>query len=602
MTGIVIPGVDHQYQPLGHAAHSATRSSQAKHSSPLKRLGQADRAITADHLWWETAVLYQIYPLAFADGNGDGTGDLLGIMQHLDYLNSETNQDCLGVDAIWLSPVHRSPMQDNGYDVSDYYDIDPVFGTMADFVELIDAAHDRQLKVLMDLVINHTSSQHSWFLESATSQANPKHDWYLWRDPGLNGGLPNNWVSYFGGPAWTWCAARQQYYYHAFNQNQPDLNWRNPAVREAIHNVVRFWLDQGVDGFRLDASSVYAKDEQFRNNPLKLHAKHQNAYDNQYHLYDKDLPENHVIIRELRQIFDEYGDRVLIGETFIDSGVHDSALFYGVEQDELHLPFTFEFTFSPWFPGYLQREIQKKELLTPTGAWPTYFLDNHDIPRHLSRWHTGGDSQALARAAATLLLTLRGTPVLYYGQELGMVDHDRIPPERLRDAVFAIEPNQPPPVTRDGVRTPMQWHSGLHAGFSDNPEADLWLPVNDNYVGVNVAAELADPNSVLNFYRSLLRIRKHQSKALRQGSWRTLIHYPDTHLAYVREWEDETVLVLINFGDRVQNCAFDVPLESDDWTVLLGSHVAAREILATPTRLQPLEILLLQQFGGIIGG
>jgi alpha-glucosidase len=594
MTGIIISGTDRASQSANYA-----------HPFPTARSLPTgdDRPSVGDHRpWWETAVLYQIYPLAFADSNGDGTGDLAGIIQHLDYLNSATNPDCLGVDAIWLSPVNRSPMQDNGYDVSDYYDIDPVFGTMGDFAALIEAAHDRQLKVLMDLVINHTSSQHSWFLESASSRENPKHDWYLWRDPGPNGALPNNWVSYFGGPAWTWCEARQQYYYHAFNQNQPDLNWRNPAVRDAIHAVVRFWLDRGIDGFRLDASSVYAKDEQFRNNPLKLHAKHQNAYDNQYHLYDKDLPENHVIIRELRQIFDEYGDRVLIGETFIDSGVHDSALFYGVKQDELHLPFTFEFTFSPWFPGYLQREIQKKELLTPVGAWPTYFLDNHDIPRHLSRWAGAdagaGDPRALARAAATLLLTLRGTPVLYYGQELGMVDHDRIPADRLRDAVFAIAPDQPPPITRDGVRTPMQWHSGLHAGFSDNPEANLWLPVNDNYVGVNVASELADRDSVLHFYRSLLQIRKHQSKALRQGSWRTLIHYPETHLAYVREWEDETVLVLINFGDRVQDCALDVPLESDDWTVLLGSHVAAREILATPTVLQPLEILLLQRFGG----
>jgi alpha-glucosidase len=553
------------------------------------------------HPWWETAVLYQIYPLAFADANGDGTGDLAGIMQHLDYLNSVDNPDCLGVDAIWLSPVNRSPMKDNGYDVSDYYDIDPVFGTLTEFDALIAAAHDRQLKVLMDLVINHTSNQHSWFVESASSRDNAKADWYLWRDAGPNGGLPsglpNNWVSYFGGPAWTWCEARQQYYYHAFNQNQPDLNWRNPEVRSAIHRVVRFWLDRGVDGFRLDASSVYAKDEQFRNNPLKFGAKHQNPYDNQYHLYDKDLPENHVIIRELRQIFDEYGDRVLIGETFIDSGVYDSALFYGVNHDELHLPFTFEFPFSPWYPGYLQREIEKKELLTPAGAWPTYFLDNHDIPRHLSRWQSGApDAGQLARAAATLLLTLRGTPVLYYGQELGMVDHGQIPPDRLRDAVFTTEANQPPPETRDGVRTPMQWHGGLHAGFSDNPEAALWLPVNDNYVGVNVAAELADPDSVLNFYRSLLRLRKCQSKALRLGSWRTLIHYPDTHLAYVREWEAETVLVLINFADRAVPLGLDRPLGSEDWTVLLGSHQMAGEALL-PIGLAPLEVLLLQRFG-----
>ncbi len=568
-------------------------------------MGNQNRSIpqsdcTDDRAWWETAVLYQIYPLAFADSDGDGVGDLRGIIRHLDYLKSLEHDDAsLGIDAIWLSPIQRSPMQDNGYDVSDYLDIDPIFGKLADFDQLIQAAHDRHIKVIMDLVINHTSSQHAWFVESSSSRDNPKSDWYIWSDPGYTGAEPNNWLSYFGGSAWTFCEQRQQYYYHVFNTNQPDLNWRNPEVRSAIHNVVRFWLDRGVDGFRLDASSVYSKDQYLRDNPMKLGASHANPYNNQHHLYDKDLPDNHVIMRDIRQIIDEYGDRVLVGETFIDSRLYDSASFYGVNNDELHLPFTFEFPFSPWYPGYLQREIEKKEILTPAGAWPTYFLDNHDIPRHLSRWNDCSlcqDSQQIARAAATLLLTVRGTPVMYYGQEIGMVDHENIPPQRLRDQVVNTTTDETTMETRDGVRTPMQWDSGLHAGFSQNPEAELWLPVNDNYQEVNVASELADPDSVLNFYRSLIRIRKHSSKALRFGTWRTLIHYPYEQLAYAREWEDETILVLINFANAEQPCQLDLEIEPQGWTVLLSNNMKSGKTIDLPDTVQPFDIFVLQRF------
>ncbi|MBE9031320.1 alpha-glucosidase [filamentous cyanobacterium LEGE 11480] len=556
-----------------------------------------------DRAWWETAVLYQIYPLTFADGDGNGVGDIPGIIERLDYLNNpEDDSACLGVDALWLSPVNKSPMKDNGYDVSDYCDVDPTFGTLDDFKALVQASHDRNIKVIMDLVINHTSSEHDWFLESSSSRKNPKSDWYIWRDPGYTGKEPNNWLSYFGGTAWTFCETRQQYYYHAFNKNQPDLNWRNPKVRKAIHDVVRFWLDIGVDGFRLDASSVYAKDKYCRDNPMKFGANHTNPYNNQHHLYDKDLPENHAIIRDIRKILDKYGDRLLIGETFIDSRLYDSASFYGIDNDELHLPFTFEFPFSPWYPGYLQREIQKKEILTPPGCWPAYFLDNHDIPRHLVRWNECSlcnDSQQIARAAATLLLTLRGTPVLYYGQELGMIDHDSIPPERLRDAVFEPTKDENDLETRDGVRTPMQWDSGLHAGFCHNPDAELWLPINPNYTEVNVASELADPKSVLSFYRSLLRIRKYQSKALRFGEWRTLIDYPYEHLAYVRQWEDETVLVMVNFANAEQSCHLDVNIDRQNWTVLLTNKndLKSGEVIDVPASFKPFDILILQKFG-----
>jgi len=307
--------------------------------------------------WWETGVIYQIYPLTFADANGDGTGDLQGIIKKLDYLNSgKADNKSLGIDAIWLSPINTSPMHDNGYDVSDYYDICSTFGTLADFETLISECHQRHIRVILDLVVNHTSDQHSWFQESCSSKDNPKSDWYHWQNPEPNGSVPNNWLSYFGGTAWTYNESRKQYYYHAFNENQPDLNWDNPEVRQAVHDIIRFWLDKGVDGFRLDASSVYSKDKFYRYNPVKFGTTDKNDYNNQDHLYDKNLPENHHIIREIRQLVDEYDDRVLIGETFIDSSLHESSMFYGVNNDELHFPFNFEFTFSPWYPGYLQRE------------------------------------------------------------------------------------------------------------------------------------------------------------------------------------------------------------------------------------------------------
>ncbi|MEO0489018.1 MAG: alpha-glucosidase [Cyanobacteria bacterium J06659_2] len=547
--------------------------------------------------WWNSGVIYQIYPLTFADGNGDGTGDLRGIINRLDYLNdgNPNSEKSLGVDAIWLSPINQSPMFDNGYDISNYNDVCPIFGTLADFEELIEAAHRRGIKVILDLVVNHTSNQHPWFIESSASRDNSKADWYLWQEPLEGRDLPNNWLSYFGGTGWTHCDERNQCYFHTFNQNQPDLNWQNPAVREAVYDIVRFWLDKGVDGFRLDASSVYSKDPYFRDNPMKYGASDQNAYNNQHHLYEKNLPENHQIIQEIRAILDAYGDRVLIGETFIDSRLYDSTVFYGVNNSELHLPLTFEFPFSPWYPGYLQREIEKKEKVTPPTACPSYFLDNHDIPRHLSRWVECSlcvDSDAIAKAAATLLLTVRGTPILYYGQELGMVDNVDIPPEKLQDK--AVMPNEmgetPPP--RDGARTPMQWDTSAHAGFSFGKDVEPWLPVHTNYAEVNVETELAQPDSILIFYQQLIRVRK-QSKALQTGKWRSLIHYPHEHMAYLRQTDDETVLVVINFAYE-QPFAIDVPVARENWTVLLSTHYESGKLIDLAENLQPFEVSILQ--------
>ena len=549
---------------------------------------------STSHPWWEEGVLYQIYPLTFSDGNGDGTGDLRGIIERLDYLNdgNPDSKTSLGIDAIWLSPINKSPMIDNGYDIVDYKDICPRFGTLEDFDELLEKAHQRGIKIITDLVVNHTSNQHPWFVESSSSRENPKADWYLWQEPLEGRDLPNNWQSYFGGTGWTYSPKRQQFYFHTFNENQPDLNWKNPEVRAAVYDIIRFWLDRGVDGFRLDASSVYSKDLYFRDNPLKYGASDKNDYNNYHHLYDKNLPENHQIIREIRTILDEYGERVLIGETFIDNRLYD----YGVDNDELHLPLTFEFPFSPWYPGYLQREIEKKETLQPAGTWPTYFLDNHDIPRHLSRWIECSlciDSEAIAKAAATLLLTVRGTPILYYGQELGMVDNTDIPADRLQDrAIVKSETGETPP-PRDGARTPMQWDDSHQAGFSFGKDVEPWLPLHPNYSEVNVQAAWQKPDSILNFYRCLLQVRQ-QSEALRRGQWRSLIHYPHEHMAYVRETENETVLVAINFSYE-QPFTLNVPIDRENWTVLLSTCYERSQSIDLPDTLGPFEVSILRK-------
>lgn len=546
--------------------------------------------------WWQYSIIYQIYPLTFADANGDGIGDLQGIIQRLDYLNSDEKNSgsSLGIDAIWLSPINRSPMFDNGYDVSDYYDICNTFGTLDDFKKLLQETHRRNIKVILDLVINHTSSEHPWFLESRSSRYNPKSDWYLWHDPAPDGGVPNNWLSYFGGTGWTYDDKRQQYYYHAFNSNQPDLNWHNPEVRAAIYDVIRYWLDLGVDGFRLDASSVYSQDKYFRDNPVKFEGR-EDKYKDQYHIYDKNLPENHEIIREIRRVIEEYDNRVLLGETFIDNRLYDSLVFHGVNNDELHLPFTFEFALSPWYPGYLQREVEKKELLTPEGGWPVYFLDNHDLPRHLSRWSECSlcfDTFAIAKASATILLTVRGTPILYYGEELGMVNHENIPLEQLRDKVAISCLDEECLPSRDGTRTPMQWDASPQAGFSFGKNVTPWLPVHDNYEYVNVETELSEQDSILNFYRELIQLRKN-SEALQKGSWKPLIYYPYEHLAYLRETEQETVLVVINFSYE-KNFHLDRAIPKQYWQVLLSTTLSVGEIIPLPKLLQPFEISIFQ--------
>ena len=549
---------------------------------------------TRSQSWWKNSIIYQIFPHTFADANGDGSGDLQGITQRLDYLNdgNPKSDRSLHIDAIWLSPINKSPMYDNGYDVSDYCAIDPVFGEIEDLETLLREAHNRNIKVILDLVINHTSEQHPWFEESRSSKDNPKSDWYHWQDPSDKNDVPNNWLSYYGGAAWTFCDRRQQYYYHTFDGKQPDLNWRNPEVKEAIYKMIRFWLDKGIDGFRLDASSVYSKDKDYRDNPVKQ--KDSQEFGSQHHLYDKDLPENHQIIKEIRAIIEEYDHRVLIGETFISSGLYESIIFRGANNDELHLPFTFDFPFSPWYPGHLQKEIVKKELMTPNDAWSVYFLDNHDLSRHLSRWVDCSlceNPTAIAKAAATILLTVKGTPVLYYGQEIGMIDHENIPSDKLRDRATIVHEGES--ASRDKARTPMQWDDSPQAGFSFGKDVEPWLPVNDNYTKVNVTKEFDEKDSILNFYKALIRVRK-KSNVLQSGCWRTLIHYPYEHLAYVRETDDEQVLVVINFSEA-KELKIDEELDWQNWQVLLSTDYEPEQIMDLPKKLKPFETSIYQK-------
>lgn len=478
--------------------------------------------------WWRDGVIYQIYPRSFQDTNGDGIGDLPGVTQRLDYLES------LGVNAIWLSPFYPSPMADFGYDVADYVDVDPLFGTLEDFDALVTAAHERDLKVIIDLVPNHTSDEHPWFREARASRENPRRDWYIWRDPDPDGGPPNNWLSEFGGSAWAFDEASGQYYYHAFLDRQPDLNWRNPEVVAAIHEVMRFWLRRGVDGFRVDVIWHLMKDADFRDNPPNPdYREGTNPYFRLLPVHTTDLAEVQDVVAGLRQVVDEFSERVLIGEIYLP--VERLVAYYGAALDGAHLPFNFALLETPWDAREIEALVARYEAALPEGGWPNWVLGNHDRPRILKR--VGPDQ---ARVAAMLLLTLRGTPTLYYGDEIGMAQVD-VPPERIQDP---YEKNVPGlGLGRDGVRTPMQWDGSVFAGFSD---VEPWLPLAPDHTEVNVQAAMADPGSVLTLYRRLLSLRRSHP-SLATGAYVAVAAEGDL-LLYRREGEAERLLVALNLG------------------------------------------------------
>jgi alpha-glucosidase len=493
---------------------------------------------TNELAWWQRGVIYQIYPRSFQDTTGNGVGDLAGVIRQLDYL------DDLGVDAIWLSPFYPSPMADFGYDVADYCDVDPLFGDLATFDRLVAGAHARGIKIIVDWVPNHTSDQHPWFVQSRSSRHNPKRDWYIWRDPRPDGAPPNNWGSFFGGPAWTLDEATGQYYLHQFVKEQPELNWRNPEVQAAMLDTLRFWLDRGVDGFRMDVIALLIKDAELRDNPPNPDAEPDPPPDypfgQQLHVYNQDQDEVHAVIRQIRKVLDEYDSRCGIGELWgpLDRWVR----YYGTHGDELHLPFNFRLMFLPWQAGAMRRSVDELEAALPDFAWPNYVLGNHDFWRLATRF--GG--QAQARVAAMMLLTLCGTPTLYYGDELGM-ENGVIPPEKVQDPQGV---NLGAERTRDVCRTQMQWDASPNAGFCP-AGVEPWLPVSVDYETRNVAAQSADPSSILTLYRRLLALRR-ASPALYGGSYRPLDGVPGDCFVYLREGGGERKLVALNFSAAEQ--------------------------------------------------
>ena len=525
--------------------------------------------------WWKTGVIYQVYPRSFQDSDGDGVGDLAGIRARLGHLVE------LGVDAVWISPVYPSPMADFGYDVTDYTDIDPLFGTLADLDALLEAAHARGLKVLMDFVPSHSSVEHPWFAESRRSRDDPKRDWYVWRDPGPDGGPPNNWPSEFGGPAWTRDERTGQYYLHFFLPEQPSLNWRNAEVRDAMLSAMRFWLDRGVDGFRIDAFHLLVADERLRDNPpnpewrdgrspegasparrlARTHTAHQ--------------PETYAVGVAMRELAAAYEpERVLIVETA--GSLEELAAYHGPELNAFQLPFNFRLLTLAWEARAIADHVELYEASLPEGAWPNWVLGNHDISRVASRI---GERQA--PVAAMLLLTLRGTPTIYQGEELGMTDVP-IPPDAVQDPWERNVPGLG--LGRDPVRTPMPWTAEEGGGFTTG---EPWLPLNADLAVRNVASQSLAPDSMLSLYRRLLALRRREP-ALAIGDYR-LIEVGEEVLVYERSHAGRRLLVALNLGAGRR----DTGIVSRHASVLLSTDPDRGGSLDGPLRLAPAEGVVL---------
>ncbi len=508
----------------------------------LSPSAQAQKKVDAEgHQWWQHAVFYEIYPRSFADSNNDGTGDLNGITSKMDYLHK------LGVDAIWITPCFPSPQVDFGYDVSDYEDIDPTYGTLKDFDHLVAEGKKHDVRVILDFVINHTSDQHKWFLDSKSSKTAEHRDWYIWRDGKGPGQPPNNWLSIFGHSAWKFDATTGQYYYHAFYAEQPDLNWRNPAVEKAMFDVTRWWYKRGVSGFRLDAVDTLYEDPKLHDNPILPGT---NAYGdpNEEFKYNAKLPEMHTTLTNLRKVADE-SDAVLIGETWTKN-IEELKEYYGGHGKELQLPMDFLFAkVDKLSPDEFRRQIAGVD---KAGGWPVYLFSNHDIVRAYNRYGDGQHNDQIAKLMAGLYLSLRGTPIMYYGEELGMENNDPTRKEDVKDPIGKI--GWPQEKGRDGERTPMQWNDSPNAGFS---AATPWLPVPPSYKTHNVAAEDKDPDSILNFYRHLLALR-HTDPALLDGEYVALNETDPNVISYLRRYKNEAVLVALNMSSTEQTVKFDL--------------------------------------------
>ena len=531
-----------------------------------------------DYPWWKDAVVYHIYLRSFADSDGDGLGDLAGLTAHLDYLRG--GPDSLGVDAVWITPPFPSPDADFGYDVSNYRTIDPRMGTLGDFDRLIAEAHRRGLRILLDLVLNHTSAEHPWFVESRRSRQDPRRGWYLWRDPRPGGRPPNNWQSVFGGPGWTWDEATGQFYYHMFLPQQPDLNWSNLEVRRELLDVARFWLDRGVDGFRLDAFNVWGKDPRLPDNPPRLGLR---PYDRQSHRFDMDGPLMVSALKDLRDLLDRYPNRMAVGETIERNSPEKAALHVG--DGRLHLAFNFAFGGCPWTPAAFLHAVQRWEAALGPGHWPSYVLSDHDgAGRHIGRYG-GRHAEAIAKVAAAMLLTLRGTPFIYYGDEIAL------PPTPIRRSQILdpVSRHYWPFYSRDPGRAPLPWDRSPNGGFTAGTP---WLPLHDGYASRNVESQQADGDSVFHFYRRLIHLRRG-SDALRRGEFQNLTARPHKGWAYLREAAGERALVALNFSGRPLGLRLDRPLPSSRWELTLSSTPR------TPARLEG-EIVHLAPFEAVV--
>jgi alpha-glucosidase len=514
--------------------------------------------------WWQQGVVYQVYPRSFADSNGDGTGDLPGIIDHLDHFGPAG----IDVDALWLSPIYPSPGLDVGYDVSDYDHIDPLFGTEADFDRLVAEAHWRGLRIILDLVMNHTSDRHPWFEASRQSRVGPYADWYLWRDPAGFDRLgrprrPNNWVSFFGGSAWAWEPRRGQFYLHTFLVQQPDVNWRNPAVEAAMFEMVDRWLDRGVDGFRLDVFNAFLKDRELRANPRR---RGSTAWTRQVHENDRDAPDFLELLARFRARVDARPGRFTVGELFDDAPDRAAEL-----TTDRHLVFDWGLVGATWSADAFGRLVEERERIFGPDRWPTLVLSNHDQPRQASRLAASAeieDVDGVARAAALLLLTLRGTPFMYYGEEIGVTDVP-IPTDEIVDPPARRAGPDFPWWNRDQCRTPMPWSRGPGAGFTTSKP---WLRISEDAETRNVATQLADPDSVLAAYRRLLAARRDR-EALRCGSFRRVALHGEDVFAYGRVTATDRAFVLVNFSTEPRRADWNGdPVAESAWRALAGSH------------------------------
>jgi alpha-glucosidase len=525
--------------------------------------------------WWKTSIIYHIYPRSFYDTNDDGIGDIKGIISKIGYLKT------LGVDAIWLSPVYSSPQYDFGYDISDYYQIDPCYGNLSDYKKLIKVAHKHDIRVIMDMVLNHTSIEHPWFLESRSSTDNPKRDWYIWRK-GKNLRKPNNWRNIFGGSAWQFDSTTEEYYYHSCFKEQPDLNWRNKEIWIEFKKIMGFWLDLGTDGFRFDVINLIVKDDKLRNNPSSL-----KLFFSPNKIFTRNRPKSFKIVSKIRRFLDSYGGKVSIGEiyTLPPGNPKLAASYLGTKNNGLHLTFDFSLLFKKWDARKYLNCITSWYSNIPDSAWPALVLSNHDLLRYYNRFIFTLNARKKAFIKAALLLTLRGTPVIYYGDELGM-KNSRIKRRKLQDPLG--KKYWPFYNGRDKARTPMQWDNSKNAGFSKGVP---WLPLGKNYSYCNVHKGLVDKNSLLNFYLKLIDLRK-KFPALHSGSFKPVSFNKHGIMAFLRYYKKQQIMVIVNFN------WYQVYIDNKNIKpskVILSTHRTNCNLFGPSLiDLKPFEVLILQ--------